>query len=52
MVALDLGTSFCAKVHEDGYWELGGTEIAKRLVVLPLGQLRDSLAFHDDVANR
>lgn len=35
MIPFDLCTSFSAKIDEDGYWELSGTEIAKRLVVLP-----------------
>ena len=51
MVALDLGAAFRAEIHEYPYWELGSAEIAESLVVLPFGELRDSFALDDDVAN-
>ena len=35
VITFDLGTSFCTKVHKNGYRKLSGTEIAKGLVVLP-----------------
>ena len=51
MVAFNLGTSFGAKVDKNGYRELSSTEITKGLVVLPFGQLRDSLAFYNDISH-
>ena len=52
MEAFDLGATIGAEIHKDSDREPCSTEITESLVVLLLRELRQSLAFYDDIPYR
>lgn len=52
MVTLNLSAMIRSKINQNGYRVLRGSQIAKSLVMLPLGELGDGFAFNDDLADR